>query len=382
MKSQKNLEIERLRAVAILITLYAHISFMYPFHEMVLFKAFAYYSAWVGVDLFFAISGYVIAASAADMFDDAREKGQFAPALKQFWIKRCFRLLPSAWLWVLIPLILAMTFNSTGIFGTVQQNITSITSVLTFTGNLGNVLALYLGPNGVYWSLALEEQFYFIFPIFLLLCTQHKHRVAILLGLILIQFFIPRNPFGEPPQGLIASFRVDGLMWGILLYWFTKTQSYRDLAPNIVSKSPVKSLLLSLLLIYLLGAVPSQTGALPIALGLVAIISALLVWLASYNMNLVLNFGLLNPILHWAGSRSYGMYLIHVPAYRITREGWTRYCEQNNIPFDGNLTLEMLITAAILIVVLAELNFRLVETPLRDRGRRIANAIRDKHASA
>lgn len=372
-KSTKNQEIEHLRAVAIVITLAAHVSFMMPYHSGVLTDIlFNYYSAWVGVDLFFCISGYVIAASAAQHFDNARENGHYALAVKQFWTKRCFRLLPSAWLWVLIPMGLSLYFNDSGTFGSFKQNLVSLTAVLSFTGNLANITGLSLGPNGVYWSLALEEQFYFIFPLFLFAITGNDKRLKILLLLIAIQFVIPRNPFGAYPENLIASFRIDGLMWGIALYLFSKTSSYKMLQPKGLATRPVFALLLCFLLIYLLGAIPGQLSNMPITLGLVALLSMILVWLASYQQGLVLDIKGLRNILQWLGSRSYGLYLIHVPVYRFTLEAWTRYCEKNEIALDGSLTAEMLVSAALLMIICAELNYRFVEMPLRNKGRAIA----------
>lgn len=371
--SKKNIEIEYLRAFAILITIFAHLPFLMPYHEDFLGVVyFQLYAAWTGVDLFFCISGYVIAKSYADYFDQHREQGSFFFAFKCFWIKRVYRLLPSAWLWAIIVLVLCLTFNETGKFGSLYQNIRSITAIVTFTGNLANQSGLYLQPNDVYWSLALEEQFYFIFPLFLLFVTNPRTRIISLILLVILQFFINRNPFGSPLQGLLASFRLDAIMLGILIYYFSTSSAYKAFEPVSLRNSKLKTFFLTGLLVYLLGAVPGQMINMPIVVGMVAVISAILVLLASYRQQYIFSIPVLSGVLAWIGARSYGLYLIHVPAYRFTYEAWTRYLGAHGDQPGTQHTLGMILTALLVMFVAADLNYRFLEVPLRRRGAKIA----------
>lgn len=372
MSNKKNLEIEYLRAVAIGLTLLSHLPALLPFHQDFFNSAFTIYMPWTGVDLFFCISGYVVSKAYLDTFDQQRQQGRFWLAAQSFWIKRIYRLLPTAWLWVLIPLLLSITFNQSGAFGSWHDNLRSITAVVTFSGNLANQFGMTLGPNSVYWSLALEEQFYFIFPLFLLFVTGVRWRVGILLGLIAFQFCFDRNPFGNAVTALASSFRLDAMMWGILICLFSRTTLYRQFEPIFLQGSPLKVLGLNLLLFYLLGAISAQMIATPIAVGLIAIISALLVFMSSFNRGYIFSLPLLSSFLEWMGSRSYGMYVIHFPAYRISHEIWYRYAAENDLGFNGGLTAELLLTAAFFIVLLSELNYRLIEQPLRKRGAEVA----------
>lgn len=372
MSNKKNLEIEYLRAVAIGLTLLSHLPALLPFHQDFFNSAFSIYMPWTGVDLFFCISGYVVSKAYLETFDQQRQQGHFWLAAQSFWIRRIYRLLPTAWLWVLIPLLLSITFNQSGAFGSWHENLRSITAVVTFSGNLANQFGMTLGPNSVYWSLALEEQFYFIFPLFLLLVTGTRWRVGVLLGLIAFQFCFDRNPFGNAVTALASSFRLDAMMWGILICLFSRTTLYRQFEPTFLQGSPLKILGLNLLLFYLLGAISAQMIATPIAVGLIAIISAMLVFMSSFSSGYIFSLPLLSSILEWMGSRSYGMYVIHFPAYRISHEIWYRYAAENNLGFNGGLTAELLLTAAFFIVLLSELNYRLIEQPLRKRGTEIS----------
>lgn len=373
MSNKKNIEIEYLRAVAIGMTLLSHLPQLLPFHMDFMRALFSIIMPWTGVDLFFCISGYVVSKAYMEFLEQNRDRQQFWPAARIFWLRRVYRLLPTAWLWILIPLALSIVFNKYGSFGTWYENLKSFTAVATFTGNIANQYGAILGPNSVYWSLALEEQFYFIFPLFLLLVTKKAWQIKILLALIAAQFFLDRNPFGSSFSAMASSFRIDAIMWGVLIYHFTHSQTYQSFKPTALAGRPIRSLLVCGMLVYLLGAIPAQMIAMPISVALVAIVSGILVLMASYNTGFIHVPKPLSGIFEWVGSRSYGLYVIHVPAYHLSTEIWKRYAEASSVPFDSAMTLELLITAAFLLVALSELNYRLIETPLRRRGAQIAS---------
>ena len=163
MSKEKNLEIEYLRAVAIGMTLLSHLPVLLPFYQSQLALVFGAYMPWTGVDLFFCISGYVVTKSYFEYFDRHCERLAFGIAAQSFWLRRIYRLLPTAWLWILIPLLFSIFFNQSQIFGSWFENLRAFAAVATFSGNLANQYGTILGPNSVYWSLALEAQFYFNF---------------------------------------------------------------------------------------------------------------------------------------------------------------------------------------------------------------------------
>jgi peptidoglycan/LPS O-acetylase OafA/YrhL len=132
--------------------------------------------------------------------------------------------------------------------------------------------------------------------------------------------------------------------------------------------------LVLLILIYLLVAIPAQLIAMPIAVGLIALVSAAIVFLASFNAGYIPKIPLVSPILIWLGARSYGTYLLHVFAYRVSYEIWHRYAEMNERVLDGRFTLRLVLTAALLTIILAQLNYKLIETPLRKKGVLLARA--------
>jgi peptidoglycan/LPS O-acetylase OafA/YrhL len=372
MSSSKNKEIEYLRGVAILMTVLAHSSLLLPFHSDFMQKVFNVFSPWSGVDLFFCISGYVVSKAYLDYFDKNREQGRFGLAATSFWIRRAYRLLPTAWLWVLIPLAFSIFFNQSNAFQSWFDNLRSFAAVATFTGNLANQYGVLLGPNSVYWSLALEEQFYFIFPLFLLLITSTRWRVIALLALIAVQFPFNRYAFGGPTAAMLFSFRLDAMMWGILLCLFTRTSLYKDIEPVALGASLIKRFGLTLFLLYMLGAIAGQLIAMPIAVGLIALNALVLVWLSSYQKGYVYCPAFLSGIAQWLGSRSYALYVIHMFAYHLSTEIWSRVASDRGVELGPEFTVEMLLTSFAIMLVCSELNYRFVETPLRRRGAEIA----------
>lgn len=372
MSSRKNLEIEYLRGAAVAMTLLSHVNMLLPFHVDVLLRIFSIFMPWTGVDLFFCISGFVVSKAYLDYFDKHRAQGQFGLAAACFWLRRAYRLLPTAWLWILIPLIFSIAFNQSNIFGSWFDNLRSFTAVATFSGNLANQYNSLLGPSPQYWSLALEEQFYFVFPFFLLFITAPRWRVIALFALIALQFGLDRNPFGDPASSMLSSFRLDAMLWGILLCLFTRTRLYQQIEPVGLGQGMLKPLLCTLFLLYMLGAIATQLIAMPIAVGLIAIVAVLIVWLASYQKGYIYCPAVLRGFMQWLGSRSYGLYVIHVFANHLSTEIWTRVAASQDVPLDGRFTLELLLTSVGLLLVLSELNYRFIETPLRLRGAEIA----------
>lgn len=362
-----NKEIEYLRALSIILVLISHYSFYFPFIFEKLPDFIRGASYGVGVDLFFCISGYVVSKAYIEYFDNNISKKIFFPSAISFWLKRIYRLLPSAWLWVVVGLLFSFLFNQSGVFETPIQNIKSGLSIAFFTANISHMYDA-LKPNNVYWSLSLEEQFYFLFPFIILLIRKTKYRVFFLIIIILIQFTITRNAFGNIYQQYAASFRTDGFAWGILIYIFSKTTFYKKINPSNLpySNTPLVILYFILLLILILSPVYFQNQG----LGIVAITSATFVWLASYDSKNIKSFNIEKQLL-WIGQHSYAIYLIHFIPMRVLFE--IAFITKSKSNFDiANIKYILIIASLALTFYLASLNFKYIENPLRIKGKKIS----------
>jgi peptidoglycan/LPS O-acetylase OafA/YrhL len=369
-----NLEIEYLRAVAVLLVVLVHAPVLFPGLSL---------GQWTGVDLFFCISGYVISRSFQQSFNRAIEDGRWSSAALAFWVRRFFRLTPSAWLWLAINVFGAWAYNSSGSFlGTPEQN---VRDALYFVGFIAN-FALASGAmhsNRFFWSLTLEDQFYLMFPFFLLLFRGHWRWVALLV-LILLQAIPDRSLRSEEYPNYLWVTRLDALMWGCLIHQFSRSQAYAWFEPKILRYRPL-AFVVSGALIYCLIEIPKDTFLSYLGdrrESQIALVSAGLVFLASFDRGYALPLpAFLKQVFAWIGSRSYAIYLIHIPLFGILGETWFRYSFLfGDHPPDRRYFYAL--AFPLLLVAFAELNFRFVEAPLRHKGVALAKRIRDRPKSA
>lgn len=299
-------------------------------------------------------------------------KNQRLSILKWFWIRRAFRLLPSSWLFIIITFILSVYYNSTGIFGSPKANFTDIFAQLFQVSNFRYYYCTLgyfeCGKNQVYWSLSLEEQFYLLMPIILLLLN--KKTIYLLIGLVIIQF-----PLVRPIFSFGWMIRTDAIAWGCLIAIFTQSSVYEKIKPcilnNIILKFLTAVALIASIAIFARGIVTNYI------IGLMALSSAIMVYISSYDTGLL--FGKLrnNKTLLWIGSRSYGIYLCHVPCFYFVMETVQRV---TLTPLDGSDTLPILFFGLISTCLIAELSFRTIETPCRRFGRNLHKNYVNKYA--
>lgn len=373
-------DIELLRAVAILFVLFEHMRlFLFTWEGLPERRLGGFFGFWDGVDLFFAISGFVIARSLMPSLAAAQSLTAYFNAAIAFWVRRAWRLLPSAWLWLAVILVASVAFNRGGFLASFQVNFEGAIAAILDVANFRNWMILgqiFMPPGATapYWSLSLEEQFYFLFPIVILLSGR---RLALVAGVaVLLQLFLPRSGADAGSAGLLLNaIKSDAILLGVLIAIWSNHPTYRLFEPVFLKNRPLAGLLLFAGLVVLLGAAGSGTlHIVPFQIGLIALISALMVSIASYNRNYLWPEGFSKQLMLWIGTRSYALYLVHVPAYAFTREIWFRLQPPGTV-FTDRFAVRFGYTAAILLVGLAELNYRLIEVPLRRHGAGIAGRI-------
>ncbi len=366
-----NLELERWRAVAVLLTLAQHWGTVFAVRRPWA-ASMDELGCWVGVDLFFVISGFVITASLSESMSILGP----APALRQFFIKRCFRLWPLAWSVALLLALSSWLWPRPALLGEPAANLYTLFGIFLHLANLlaysihagwGWLSTMPADSYGVYWSLSLEEQFYAGYALlFFLLRGSPRACIALGVSLLLVQL-----PWARPILSAGWYFRLDGLAWGCLLFWWR-----RPLAMHLAVLPSWYGRLLALLALVMAIVLAPRISALPGGLSLLAFACAIPIALASPARGQSLSLGRAgNRVLEYFGSRSYSLYLVHMPAMRLLQ------CIGEPMPGSAGNDFLYMMVALVTMVGAAEAAFRLIETPCRQWGRRCAAGALTRPAS-
>ena len=366
-------DIEILRAFAVLLVIIEHMHLnLFSWGTPWLKVFYQHFSGWSGVDLFFVISGYVIAKNLVPRLQASGSGREYRLNTFVFWVRRFWRLIPSAWFWLCFILCATVFFNSSGVWGNLSSNLHMVLAAVLQFANVyvGLIFGTeFAGAAFVYWSLSLEEQFYLVLPLLVLLSGRKLRYVLV--------FIVVSQIFLERPTPLLALLRTEALFLGVLIALWSQSPSYRRWEPRFLGNAGVAFVVFGLLLGLLSFADTENAFIVRYRYSLIAFVSALLVFAASYDRDYFSRPGWLKAVLLWVGTRSYALYLAHLPSYFMTREIWFRL-EPAGTRFDASYTAAFLGTALLILVTCSELNYRLIETPFRKYGVRIARRMIDR----
>ena len=369
-------DIEILRAFAVLFVVMHHaLGNLFTWSTPGLARLAAYFGGGFGVDLFFAISGFVIARELVPRLQASSSADISMRITVAFWIRRAWRILPSAWIWLTLVLLASVLFNQSGAFGTFRANLEATVAGVLQVANVRFAETFgrsEYGASFVYWTLSLEEQFYLVLPLLVLLTRRFLPYV--LIALVIIQLVSSRTL-------MTVMFRTDAIALGVLLAIWSQCSTYTIVRPVLLTKVWGAGTLVMLGIFFCMGVLGSEVlHVVSYKFSLFAVLSALLVWMASYDLRLFVPISPFRQLLLWVGTRSYAIYLIHVPAFYLAREIWFRL--RPGVTPGDELFFPLLITAACLLIMLSELNYRLIETPIRLRGAHIAKRFLARDAEA
>ena len=345
--------LDGIRAIAVIMVLAYHL-------KLALFK-----SGFLGVTVFFVLSGYLITGI---LISEVEEEGTID--LKNFWLRRIRRLVPAVMSMAVVIIFVSAVVNRI-IFTKGCKDF--LASVLGFNNwwQIFNKVS-YFEAAGVpspfthCWSLAIETQFYLIYPLILLgIYKLVKSRgegrakrgllfagVTLLLALIsvilMIVLFDPQQDASRVYYG--TDTRAFSLLFGAVLaiLW-----DYR-MVPRRLSAS-VNMVLGSVSFAVLLVMTIAINGSSNFWYRGGQFVGTILTVLVIYTVlgrKTWLSRLLSNPVLKWIGDRSYSIYLWHYPIILLISKG---------IKASWWITL----IEIVLSVVLAELSYRFIETPIR-----------------
>jgi peptidoglycan/LPS O-acetylase OafA/YrhL len=353
---------------------------------------------FLGVEVFFVISGYLITLlMIAEQERSAWQgRGGLWRRLKAFWLRRARRLLPA------VLVMIAFVVSISGLVGYLRDEVKLKLGWSPLFGVFytSNWYQLFNGQsydvnNGRppllrhLWSLGVEEQFYLLWPIVMLLVLPRFWKRlpdlglvlwGVALGLWIISATMIAGGINWNWVYLGSQSRAIGLLFGggMAMFW----------RPLAISRSPLrrKGWLLSTVGLLGLAALawcfwkmrldnPNEPNKpyKPLFYGGMLLVDAATMLVIASATHLGSFFGqkiLGNRLFRWIGTRSYGMYLWHWPIFQLTRPDGGRFGPGDlAIPFWQVMALRFVLTVSV-----TELSYRLVETPIRRGG--FANWVR------
>jgi peptidoglycan/LPS O-acetylase OafA/YrhL len=286
-------QLDAIRGVAILLVILHNESGQYP--SLHLQRLFA--NGWMGVDLFFVLSGFLITGILAD---SKQSNGYF----KKFYARRCLRIWPLYYS-VIFFMFVVVPFLRPSDAHTLTENSSPWWAYPLFLQNfLIPIPTDGTGPLGVTWSLAIEEQFYLVWP-WVVRYSSHAQlrRIAISVMCLspALRFYLS---FHDVNLYTNVFCRLDGLMAGALLALAVRSDSF--LPAEFVRRAWIV-LLIAIPLAFVLEAFSVRW----IVYSLSAVASASLVYLALFSEQKWLRWALTNRFMVYTGTISYGLYLLH-----------------------------------------------------------------------
>lgn len=338
-------EIDGLRALAVIMVLAYHLKM--PFAK----------SGLLGVTVFFVISGYLITGI---LINEIEESG--GVDLKNFWLRRIRRLLPAV-----LSMAVVMIFVS------------AVVNRVVFTKGCNDLLSAVFGYNNWWqifrkvsyfenagapspfthcWSLAIETQFYLIYPILLILLSKARNRgkvfaavTAVLAMISVVLMGVLYSPDGDPSR---VYYGTDTRAFSLLIGALAAIQKeYHIIKVKLQGKLwAVIGSISVLILIGMMMLISSYSSFLYYGgQAIVSVLAAFVVYAVTVSRSL-LNIILGSSILKWIGDRSYSIYLWHYPIIVLMSGG-------------KRAAWWIVILEVVLSVGFAELSYRFIETPVR-----------------
>ncbi len=323
-------DIQGLRALAILVVV--------CYHSGVLLT-----SGFVGVDVFFAISGYVISSS---LIRETYKHGKIS--IPQFFARRIRRLLPALAL-MLSVVLLASTWLSS-----LSARVQTVRTGFFATFSSANLFLFRFRPDGYFvvgektnallhtWSLSIEEQFYLFFPLLILFAIWFSRKSSVdikigirylcgVVGLVSIVLCMGASMGGIPEvSGVFSRILGTASLDARFAFYLPLTRAWEFLAGAIIATFALESartfrksvsafagmilILGSSVFLHDAQSYPGYFAAFPIVGALVLLLIG--------NVDGAVKSLLSSRAMCWIGDRSYGWYLWHWPLIQFIKPFW------------------------------------------------------------
>ena len=357
-------EIDGLRSIAVLAVVFFHADFLISFtlgnksfEDLNLFQG-----GFIGVDVFFVISGYLITSL---ILNGIKSKSF---TLANFYERRARRILPALFTIIIISIPLSFIYL---LPKQVEGYSMSVLSTLLFSSNIWFWMEdgySYWAPINEFkpllhtWSLAVEEQFYIFYPIFLIFLTSYFKKYFT--GLLLIVFFISLQiaQFGSENYIVANFYLLPSRGWELMAGAFlAKLEFSKSRISN-----PIFDVIMPLLgLILILNSIMffNSSTSHPSILTLYPIIGTMLIIWFSKKGEIVSDL-LSSKLLVFIGKISYSLYLWHFLLFSYAN---IYYQQSYNIWREIELGTEVKFLIIIVSIVLSIITYTFIEKPFRSK---------------
>ena len=343
--------LDSLRGLAILGVILYHINFNWmP-------------GGFLGVTVFFVLSGYLITDILA--IEWKRNK---RIDLKNFWLRRARRLLPGMLVMLVIVLAWITIFHSS-LLGKMRGD--SLAALLYFSNwwYIYHKLSYFesfnqMSPLNHFWSLAVEEQFYVVWPFIISLAFYYiKKKSRIILFIILgaamsaLAMAILYEPGVDPSRIYYGTdTRAFSLLIGaaLALIWPSSRLANKIIPKARLILDVVGGIALIIILVMFWKTNQYDPFLYRGGMVLLSLATALLVANLAHPASRIAQFLRFRP-LRWMGVRSYGIYLWHYPIITLTNSGVNA----------GEFSFTRAILQFVLIIAAAQISWKFIENPIR-----------------
>lgn len=347
--------LDGIRALAVLAVIAYHFNFSWA------------RGGFLGVDIFFVLSGYLITSTMLPL-----KGNQLTVSLKKFWIGRFRRLLPAAYVMIITSFVWAMLFHKELLHTLRGDALSSIfySSNWWFIFHKLSYFDSFGSPSPLknLWSLAIEEQFYVIWPVLLMIGLyvvkkQSKLAKIVFFGAICsaLLMAILYQPGADPSRVYYGTdTRCFELLIGcwLALIWPMKRLSSQKLSTSHMKKlNAISFISFTIFLVSIMYVDEFQTFLYRGGMFLFCLNAAVLIACVCHPVSILGRILAWKPLC-WIGSRSYGIYLWHYPVMVLG----TPIHEIGN-PSYWRIALQL-----VLIVTIAECSYRFIEMPIRKEG--------------
>ncbi|HAR6518256.1 TPA: acetyltransferase [Staphylococcus pseudintermedius] len=320
---------------------------------------------FLGVDTFFVISGYLITSL---LLTEYHNTGKIE--LMSFWLRRVKRLIPAVLFLVMGVIVLSLIFMPTEIQKVRADSIAAIFYVSNWWYIMQNVdyfEQFAVQPLKHLWSLAIEEQFYLVFPIVLLSLLSFIRRlksIRIIFLILLVISMIAMMVLYVPNENVARVYfgtdtRIQTLLMGVLLalVWppfQLKAKVNRQMRTMIDTAGVV-----GLEILFICFKFVSETNSILYYGGFFLISTVTLLVIASsvHPSGYFAKF-LGNKVFTFIGSRSYSLYLWHYPIIVLIHHQFVQ----------GQIPPLVYVVEILLMVLMAEFSYKFIEQPFRKEG--------------